>query len=104
MTLPNDAGGGLAGRVIAIAGHPITIGLYNPKLRGETMSNWKWVTDSQTGDLVITVDGRDRGRIPNPDHLRMDQGKPGGSIFGVEDLQREYERVLGCKSNTEKEN
>lgn len=62
------------------------------------MAVCKWETDPDTGDLDIYVDGKQRGRIPNPDQIKMDQGKPGGSIIGLDDIKAQFEHILGCGS------
>lgn len=60
----------------------------------------EWKKDPGTGDDVLIVDGKERGRIPQPDQKKFDQGKPGGSIIGHDDLKKELERLAGCGDKT----
>lgn len=59
------------------------------------MTSCTWTTDPATGDLTLIVDGTERARIPNPDHVKMDQDKPGGSIIGLDDIKEQLERMAG---------
>jgi hypothetical protein len=63
------------------------------------VANFEWEKDPDTGDLVINLDGKERGRIPNPDQFKMDQRRSGGSIIELDDIKAEFERVLGCKAD-----
>ncbi len=63
------------------------------------MPNCKWTTDPDTGDLVLAVNGKERGRIPNPDQIRMDHDRPGGPAIGLDEIKKEFERALGCSTN-----
>ena len=60
------------------------------------MPTCKWNEDPDTGDLVLIVDGKERARIPNPGQIEMDQGKPGGSPIGLDDIKAILERAAGC--------
>ncbi len=64
------------------------------------MPQHKWEKDAATGDEVLFVDGKERARIPDPGKIKFDQGKPGGSTIGLDDIKDEFERVLGCKPDT----
>ena len=58
------------------------------------MTSFKWHTDQETNDLVLTVDGVERGRIPGPDLIQISTGNSGGSAFGLSSIKDEFERVL----------
>jgi hypothetical protein len=65
-------------------------------MRGALMPACKWDIDPDTGDLILIVDGRVRARIPNPDQIKMDQGRSGGSIIDLDDIKEVLEQAAGC--------
>jgi hypothetical protein len=74
----------------------------NPKPRAgrgdRIMPKHAWTRDAVTGDYVLVVDGKERGRIPDPEPTYRTSGpaKLGEWFMELGDLQKEFERLVGC--------
>jgi hypothetical protein len=62
------------------------------------MPNFEWKRDAQTGDHVLVIDGKERGRIPDPELATPSPGAsaPGTPFMELDDLKREFEYMTGC--------
>jgi len=61
---------------------------------------WEWEIETGSGDYILNVDGRERGRIPKPIEKQTDFNRLGGSQMGVEDIKQLFEKLLGLSDTT----
>ena len=59
---------------------------------------YEWIKDKED-QVLVDSSGKEKGRIPNTKDKKFDQGKPGGSIIGPDDMKREIEKAIGSRKN-----
>lgn len=63
------------------------------------MPKFEWIEDPESGDLILKVDENVRARIPNWREIKFDAGKPGGSVYTLEDLKRACQKA--CEDDSQ---
>ena len=60
------------------------------------MSKCNWIVEPDTGDHVLMKDGKECGRVREGENIKADEGKPGSSIYTLEDLKAQLEKECSC--------
>ena len=60
------------------------------------MSKCIWILDETTGDHILVINGKEKGRIKSGEELKMDEGKPGSLIYTLEELKEKLEKEFQC--------
>ena len=60
------------------------------------MSKCIWILEERTGDHILVVNGKEKGRIKSGEEIKMDEGKPGSSIYTLEELKGQLEKEFQC--------
>ena len=60
------------------------------------MSKCIWILDETTGDHILVINSKEKGRIKSGEELKMDEGKPGSLIYTLEELKEKLEKEFQC--------
>ena len=60
------------------------------------MSKCIWILEETTGDHILVVNGKEKGRIRSGEVIKMDEGEPGSSIYTLEELKEQLEKEFQC--------
>jgi len=60
------------------------------------MSKCIWILEETTGDHILVIDGKEKGRIRAGEEIKMDEGKPASSIDTLEELKEQLEKEFQC--------
>ena len=60
------------------------------------MSKCIWILEETTGDHILVVNGKEKGRIRPGEVIKIDEGEPGSSIYALEELKEQLEKEFQC--------
>ena len=60
------------------------------------MSKCIWILEETTGDHILVVNGKEKGRIRPGEVIEIDEGEPGSSIYALDELKEQLEKEFQC--------